>query len=65
LWLARKVPFVTGAIATGGKNAPVSSSYQYCSLGLNSNFVVTFGKPLVVQADENGEVSILVKREEN
>jgi hypothetical protein len=27
--------------------------------------VVTFGKPLVIQADENGEVSLLVKRKED
>ena len=64
LLLGKKEPFVTGAIGAGRTNSPVSS-YQYCDLGLNSTVVVTFGKPLVIQTDENGEVSLLVKREEN
>lgn len=64
LLLGKKEPFVTGTSVAGRTNAPVSS-YQYCDMGLNSTVVVTFGKPLVIQTDENGEVSLLVKREEN
>jgi len=64
LLLGKKEPFVTGAIGAGRTNAPVSS-YQYCDMGLNSTVVVTFGKPLVIQTDENGEVSLLVQREDN
>lgn len=64
LLLGKKEPFVTGASAEGRTSSPVSS-YQYCDLGLNSTVVVTFGKPLVIQTDENGEVTLLVKREEN
>ena len=58
LFLGRTVPYVTSTFTgTGG-----GSSYSQLSVGLNSNFVVTFGKPLVIQADDNGEVTILVKR---
>jgi len=65
LLFSQKVPHATSASGVGGTNSPSSYSYQYISVGLNSDFVVTFGKPLVIQADENGEVSVLVKREEN
>jgi hypothetical protein len=34
-------------------------------VGLQSTFIITFGKPLAIQTDDNGTVSILVKREEN
>jgi len=64
LLLGKKEPFMTTTRGTGRTNAPVSS-YQYCDVGLNSTVVVTFGKPLVIQTDENGEVSLLVKREGN
>ena len=64
LTLGKRVPIVTSASVTRGTNSP-AYSYQYIDVGLNSNFVVTFGKPLVIQADENGEVSLLVKREES
>ena len=64
LLLGKKEPFVTGTSVAGRTNAPVSS-YQYCDIGLNSTVVVTFGKPLVIQTDENGEMSLLVKREDN
>lgn len=62
--LGKKTPVVTSASGAKGTNAPLQS-YQYITVGLESNVVVTFGKPLVIQADENGEVSLLVKREEN
>ena len=58
LFLGRTVPYVTGGFSGPGGG----SSYSQLSVGLNSNFVVTFGKPLVIQADDNGEVILLVKR---
>ena len=61
LFLGRTVPYVTStSTGPGGK----SSSYQQLQVGLSSSFVVTFGKPLVIQSDANEEVSILVRREE-
>jgi hypothetical protein len=60
LFLGRTVPYVTSTYSgSGGNNG---SSYSQLSVGLNSNFVVTFGKPLLIQADDSGEVTILVKR---
>jgi hypothetical protein len=34
-------------------------------VGLESSFVVTYGKSLVVQSDDSGEVSVLVTREKD
>jgi hypothetical protein len=62
LFLGRTVPYVTG---TSGSGPLASSSYQQMSVGLNSTFVVKFGKPVVIQTDENGEISVLVKRIED
>jgi hypothetical protein len=59
LFLGRTVPYVTSTFAGN------SSSYSQLSVGLQSTFIVTFGKPLIVQTDDNGTVSILVKREDN
>ena len=62
LFLGRTVPYVTGSnIGPGGK----TSSYQQRQVGLSSTFIVTFGKPVVIQSDENEKVSILVKRAED
>jgi len=58
LFLGRTVPYVTGTSSVPGSG----SSYSQLQVGLNSNFVVTFGKPLLIQADDSGEVIILVKR---
>ncbi|HUA37711.1 MAG TPA: hypothetical protein VMA35_04840 [Candidatus Sulfopaludibacter sp.] len=58
LFLGRTVPYVTGSYNGMG----ASASYSQLSVGLSSTFIVTFGKPLVVQNDENGEISALVKR---
>ena len=58
LFLGRTVPYVTGTVPTG------TSTYSQLSVGLNSTFVVKFGKPQVIQTDENGEISVLVKRVE-
>ena len=59
LFLGRTIPYVTSSNSgPGGK----SSSYQQRQVGLSSTFIVTFGKPLVIQSDENEKVSILVKR---
>jgi len=62
LFLGRTVPYVT---STYGSDKNASASYQQLSVGLNSTFTVTFGKPLVIQSDGKEEVSILVKRDEN
>lgn len=58
LFLGRTVPYVTGSSGFGSN---VSSSYSQMSVGLNSTFVVHFGKSQVIQSDENGEISVLVK----
>ena len=62
LFLGRTVPYVTG---TSGDGPNARSSYSQMSVGLESTFVVTFGKPVVIQTDENGEISVLVKRIED
>lgn len=61
LFLGRTVPYVTGTYAgsLGG-----TSSYSQLSVGLNSTFIVKFGKSQVIQSDENGEISVIVKRVE-
>ena len=59
LFLGRTVPYVTGTFNSG---MGASSSYSQMSVGLESTFIVTFGKPVVIQNDENGEISVLVKR---
>jgi len=58
LFLGRTVPYVTGSY-NGGMGA--TSSYSQLNVGLQSTFIVTFGKSLVIQNDENGQISILVK----
>ena len=63
LFLGRTMPYVTGIYA--GSGGGKSSSYSQLSVGLQSTFIVTFGQPLIIQTDDNGTVSILVKREEN
>jgi hypothetical protein len=63
LYLGRTMPYVTSSFAgIAGRNP---SSYSQLSVGLQSTFIVTFGKPLIIQTDDNGTVSILVKREDN
>jgi len=62
LYIGRTVPYMTGA--TKGPGGSSSSTYQQLSVGMDSSFIVTFGKPLVIQGDENGQISILVKRDE-
>ena len=62
LFIGRTVPYMTGA--SKGPGGTTSSSYQQLSVGMDSTFIVTFGKPLVIQGDENGQISILVKRDE-
>ena len=59
-FLGHSVPYVTGSLSNG---AP--SSYSQMSVGLDSSFVVTYGKPLLVQLDDSGEVSVLVTREKD
>jgi hypothetical protein len=56
LFLGRTVPYVTSTNPMGG------SSYSQMSVGLNSTFLVKFGKTHVIQSDETGEISVLVKR---
>ena len=62
IFVGNTVPYVTGT--TMGPGGRTSSSYQQLSVGLNSTFGVIFGKPQIIQADENGEVSILVSRQD-
>lgn len=64
LFLGRTVPYVTSTINNGSAMG-MASTYSQMSVGLNSTFVVTFGKPMVIQVDDSGKVSILVTREEN
>jgi len=59
LYLGRTVPYVTGTGSAG------ATSYSQMSVGLDSAFIVKFAKPLIVQNDENGQISILVKRVED
>lgn len=40
-----------------------TSTYQVHQEGLSSTVMVTFGKPMVIQKDASGEVSISVRRE--
>ena len=56
LFIGRTVPYVASTFPGGG------SSYQQLSVGLQSTFIVEFGKSQVIQSDENGKVSVLVKR---
>jgi hypothetical protein len=62
LFLGRTVPYVT---SSSGSGPGAMSSWSQMSVGLQSTFVVTFGKPIVIQNDENGEISVLVKRMDN
>jgi hypothetical protein len=57
LYLGRTVPYVTGSMG-------MSQSYSQMSVGLTSTFVVKFGKAQVIQSDENGDISVLVKQAE-
>ena len=63
IFLGRTVPYVTGGI--GGVPSAMPMNYQQTQqmqLGLDSTVVVTFGKPLVIQADEREEITLTVKR---
>ena len=60
-YLGHSVPYVTGSY---GSPPAVNSSYSQMQVGLNSSFVVNYGKPLVVQSDDSGEVTVLVTRED-
>ena len=63
LFLGRTIPYVTSrSVGFGGKPA---SSYSQLSVGLDSAFNVTFGKPVTIQTDENGQIIVLVDRTEN
>jgi hypothetical protein len=59
LFLGRTVPYVTSSFPNG---SGMASSYSQMSVGLQSSIIVTFDKPIVIQSDENGEISVLVKR---
>jgi len=60
IFLGRTVPYPTSF--STGPGAKGNGSYSQMSVGLDSRFIVTFGKPLVIQSDDNGEVAILIKR---
>ncbi|HEX9048197.1 MAG TPA: hypothetical protein VF988_14320, partial [Verrucomicrobiae bacterium] len=57
LFLGRTVPYVTGTTKSG---SGAMSSYSQMSVGLQSTFIVKFGKPEVIQTDENGTITVLV-----
>lgn len=59
-YLGHTVPYVTSSFNNGA-----SSAYSQMSVGLDSSFVVTYGKSLLVQSDDSGEVSVLVTREKD
>jgi hypothetical protein len=63
LSISRTVPYMMGQAKESRTTTP-SSSYRQLPVGLDSTFIVTFGKPLVIQGDENGQISIQVKRDE-
>jgi hypothetical protein len=62
LFLGRNVPYVTSVNVGGGTS---TSSYQQMQVGLKSTYIVTFGKPLMIQSDDNEEVTVLVTRQED
>lgn len=55
LFIGRTVPY---QISSGS-----SSAIQQRQEGLNCAFVVAFGRPVIIQKDAQGEVSVLVERE--
>lgn len=59
LFLGRTVPYVTSVNVGGGTS---TSSYQQMQAGLNATYFVTFGKPMVIQADGNEEITLVVNR---
>jgi hypothetical protein len=63
LFLGRTVPYITST-TTGSVGSGSMSSYQQMQVGLNSTFNVKFGKSVVVQNDENGQISVLVKKQD-
>jgi hypothetical protein len=62
LFLGRTVPYVTGVNVGGGATG---STYQQMQVGLNSTYIVTFGKPLVIQSDDNEQITLVVTRMED
>ncbi len=58
LFLGRAVPFAT---RSGGPSGP--PSIQQRQEGITVNFFVTFGQPVLIQKDGNGEISVLVERQ--
>jgi len=59
LFLGRTVPYVTSVNVGGGTS---TSSYQQMQVGLSATYMVTFGKPLVIQSDDNEQVTLVVVR---
>jgi len=62
LFLGRTVPYVTGSFGNGLSQ---SSSYSQMNVGLQSTFIVHFGKPETIQTDDNGKISVSVKLQED
>jgi len=62
LFLGRTVPYVTSVNVGNGAS---SSTYQQMQAGLNSTYMVTFGKPMVIQSDGNEEITLVVIRLED
>lgn len=59
LFLGRTVPYVTG---TYGNGPGAASSYSQQSVGLQSTFIVRFGKSIEINSDAGGNISVLVTR---
>jgi hypothetical protein len=61
VFLGRTVPYVT---STYGQGNAQNQSYQQLRVGLNSTLGVTLGKPVIIQSDQNGDVTLTVRRVE-
>jgi len=59
LFLGRTVPYVTSVNVGSGTS---TSSYQQTQVGLSATYIVTFGKPLMIQSDDNEQVTLVVDR---
>lgn len=59
LFLGRTVPYAT-AVNVGGNAS--TSTVQQMQAGLNANYMVTFGKAMVIQSDGHEEITLVVNR---
>jgi hypothetical protein len=64
IFLGRTFPYVTGTTSGPGGTTSTYQTVQQLKVGLDSTIAVTFGKPVIIQADDNEEVSIVVTRDD-